>query len=142
MNSDIWLPLVTLVGGWGLAQVTETLRDRRTTDRERLARRAELQRTTLLTLQDHLLEVLKLSAIWDELDADERTRLRHATAEGRLLASRVEHEDARKAANDFVAAALGLVHPNADVTDEESEQVTMLFSRATSLIGWLLRERY
>jgi len=65
MNSDIWLPLVTLVGGWGLAQVSETLRDRRTTDRERLARRAELQRTTLLSLQDQLLEVLKLSAIWD-----------------------------------------------------------------------------
>jgi hypothetical protein len=116
MNSDIWLPLVTLVGGWGLAQVTETLRDRRTTDRERLARRAELQRTTLLTLQDHLLEVLKLSAIWDALDADERTRLRHATAEGRLLASRVEHEDARKAANDGSVRSKGtmyfVMHPH------------------------------
>jgi hypothetical protein len=25
MDTDIWLPLATLVGGWGLAQVTETL---------------------------------------------------------------------------------------------------------------------
>ena len=113
MDSDIWLPLVTLVAGWGLAQITETLRDRRTTDRERLARRAELQRTTLLSLQDHLLETFKLTARWEGLAAEERTRLRHATAECRLLASRVEHEDARKAANDFVAAALKLARPSA-----------------------------
>ena len=57
MNSDIWLPLATLVGDWGLAQVTELFRDRRTTTRERLARRAELQRTTLLELQEELAEV-------------------------------------------------------------------------------------
>jgi hypothetical protein len=44
MDSDIWLPLATLVLGWAGAQVTEALRDRRTTNREQLARRAELQR--------------------------------------------------------------------------------------------------
>jgi hypothetical protein len=30
MDSDIWLPLATLVLGWAGAQVTEALRDRRT----------------------------------------------------------------------------------------------------------------
>jgi hypothetical protein len=58
MDSDIWLPLATLVLGWTGAQVTEMLRDRRTTTRERLARRAELQRTTLLELQEALAELL------------------------------------------------------------------------------------
>jgi hypothetical protein len=50
METDIWLPLVTLALGWAGAQVTEMLRDRRMITRERLARRAELQRTTLLEL--------------------------------------------------------------------------------------------
>jgi hypothetical protein len=45
------------LGGWGLAQVTELFRDRRLSDRERHARRAELQRATLLELQDALLEL-------------------------------------------------------------------------------------
>jgi hypothetical protein len=54
MDSDIWLPLVTLVLGWAGAQVTEVLRDRRTTTRELLGRRAELQRMTLLELQEAL----------------------------------------------------------------------------------------
>ena len=31
MDSDIWLPLVTLILGWAGAQVTEKFRDRRTT---------------------------------------------------------------------------------------------------------------
>jgi hypothetical protein len=39
MDADIWLPLATLVLGWAGAQVTEMFRDRRTTTRERLARR-------------------------------------------------------------------------------------------------------
>ena len=54
MDSDIWLPIATLVLGWAGAQVTELLRDRRTSTRDRLARRAELQRTTLLELQEAL----------------------------------------------------------------------------------------
>jgi len=62
MDSDIWLPLSTLALGWAGAQVTEVLRDRRTTTRERLARRAELQRTTLLELRDALLELLRGAA--------------------------------------------------------------------------------
>jgi hypothetical protein len=57
MDSDIWLPLATLVGGWGLAQIGDLLKDRRTSDWERLARRFELQRSTLLNLQDALLEL-------------------------------------------------------------------------------------
>jgi hypothetical protein len=54
MDSDIWLPLATLVLGWVGAQVTDVLRDRRTITRDRLARQAELQRTTLLELQEAL----------------------------------------------------------------------------------------
>jgi hypothetical protein len=54
MKAETWLPILTLVLGWGLAQVTEVLRDRRATNRDRLARRAELQRMTLLELQEAL----------------------------------------------------------------------------------------
>jgi hypothetical protein len=57
MRVETWLPLVTLALGWAGAQITEILRDRRTSDRERQARQGELQRATLLDLQDALLEL-------------------------------------------------------------------------------------
>jgi hypothetical protein len=57
MKAETWLPILTLVLGWGLAQVTEVLRDRRATNRDRLARRAELQRMTLLELQEALADL-------------------------------------------------------------------------------------
>jgi hypothetical protein len=56
MKVETWLPLLALILGWGLSQITEVWKDRRASDRERLARQAELQRTTLLDLQDALLE--------------------------------------------------------------------------------------
>jgi hypothetical protein len=107
MNSDTWLPLATLVLGWAGAQVTEMIRDRRTTTRERLARRAELQRTTLLELQDALavlwrgviakvtieLAMLKEEeqeqAHWKPI-ADASRSLAVARGRVKLLASRVE----------------------------------------------------
>jgi hypothetical protein len=61
MKAETWLPILTLVLGWGLAQVTEVWRDRRVRDRDRQARQAELQRTTLLALQDVLLELFNLT---------------------------------------------------------------------------------
>jgi hypothetical protein len=54
----------------------------------------------------------------------------------------VAHEDARKAANDFLAAALPLGHPTPDVLYGEDEQATSLYIHATGLIGKLLREQY
>jgi hypothetical protein len=143
MDTDIWLPLVTLLGGWGLAQVTEVLKDWRASNRDRLARRSELQRTTLLALQDQLLEVFKLTARGPVLEAEARTQLRHATATGRLLASRVEHDDVRKEARVFLKASVRLARPNADdMTEEEIRRATDMFTDATDLIGMLLRERY
>lgn len=127
MDTDIWLPLATLLGGWGLAQVTEVLKDRRANTRDRLARRSEAQRTTLLALQDELLEVLKLTARWSVLDAEGRTQLRHATAKGRLLASRVEDDDARKEAGSFLAAAVRLARPNNDKTQEEADRLASMY---------------
>jgi hypothetical protein len=60
MDTDIWLPLAALLGGWGLAQVTEVLKDQRASNREHQARQSELQRTTFLALQDVLLDLTNL----------------------------------------------------------------------------------
>jgi len=142
METDIWLPLATALGGWGLAQVTEVLKDRRASNREHQARQSELQRTTLLALQDQLLEVFKLTASWRALEAEARTRLRHTTAMGRLLASRVEHDGARKEIRAFLKAAVRLARTTNDITEEEVSRATSMYTDATDLIGMLLRERY
>jgi hypothetical protein len=106
MDSDIWLPLATLVLGWAGAQVTELLRDRRTSTRDRLARRAELQRTTLLELQEALggawLAFLMSQLEEEELEgtglAQVSQDFRPTRARVRLLASRVEDERVRELA--------------------------------------------
>jgi hypothetical protein len=129
MDSDIWLPLVTLLAGWGLAQVTEVLKDRRAIDRERQARQAELQRATLLALQDALLEVNNLAsnvgfalfviALQDhrehpnpaakrkaeEDQAEAMHRLREATGKAELLLSRVQDQQTRTEASLLVNSA-------------------------------------
>jgi hypothetical protein len=142
MDSDIWLPLATLVGGWVLAQVTEVLRDRLASKRERLARRSEGQRATLLALQDQLLEVFKLTATGSPLEPESRTQVRHIAATGQLLASRVEDDDTRKEANSFLLAAVRLAQPSTFITEGQTQGLTSGYARATNLIGKLLRERY
>jgi hypothetical protein len=62
MKAETWLPILTLVLGWAGAQTTEVLRDRRASTRERQARETELQRSTLLELQDALLDASKLAS--------------------------------------------------------------------------------
>jgi hypothetical protein len=114
MDTDIWLPLATLVLGWAGAQVTEVLRDRRTTTRERLARQAELQRMTLLELQEGLGGAF-LSFLLAQLDESElefsealaqASRGSGATRERvRLLASRVEDARVRELVTTLVKAA-------------------------------------
>lgn len=76
MGINVWLPLVTLVGGYVGSLVTEALRERRIERRERIAREAEarvrresreadFQRETLLRTQDALFRLNK--ATWDLL---------------------------------------------------------------------------
>jgi hypothetical protein len=147
MDSDIWLPLATLVLGWAGAQVTEMRRDRRTTTRERLARRAELQRTTLLELQDALLDLMRgaagteYSMLTDLEDEEQRKQivqanLQVAVARGRveLLISRVDDERVRELATASANASLRV--------GEEDPDLERPFSVAVARIGELLRERY
>src|SRR4029453_8406420 len=111
MDSDIWLPLATLVLGWAGAQVTEVLQDRRTTTRDRLARRAELQRTTLLELQEALEGVWR-GFLASHLDEEDRAGLlaeayrdwAATSARVRLLASRIEDERVRELATALAKA--------------------------------------
>src|SRR5215211_1037209 len=108
MNADTSLPIITLVLGWAGAQVTEVFRDRRASNRDRLARQGELQGTTLLELQDALLEVSKLHnnaqfAARTTGSVNQRfehfkeatNRLSEARDKARLLASRVLDDKAR-----------------------------------------------
>jgi len=127
MKAETWLPILTLVLGWAGAQVTEVLKDRRASNRERQARQAELQRTTLLALQDVLLDLTNLvdkaaftlsvstrehpneeaktEAAREEWAA--RRRLWEATSKARLLVSRVEDDEARKQATLLLNIANG-----------------------------------
>jgi hypothetical protein len=149
MDSDIWLPLATLVLGWAGAQVTEALRDRRTTTRDRLARRAELQRTTLLELQE------ALGGAWgafllSQLEEDEleRTGLAEksreefgpARARVRLLASRVEDERVRELATALTEA--GRMVPEEPRSAQALRDLGAGYKEAVARIGELLRERY
>ena len=147
MDTDIWLPLATLVLGWAGSQVTEVLRDRRIATQERLARRAELQRTTLLELQDALLELLRGAAgtefimLTDLEDEEQRKQIAQANvkvavARGRveLLISRVDDDRVRE-----LATALASVNLRVGEEDPDLERP---FSVAVARIGELLRERY
>jgi hypothetical protein len=147
LDSDIWLPLTTLVLGWAGAQVTEMLRDRRTSTRERLARRAELQRTTLLELQDALLDLLRGAAgtvpfmLTDLEDEEQRKQvalanLKVAVARGRveLLISRIDDQRVRELATASANRSLRI--------GEEDPDLEEPFSVAVARIGELLRERY
>jgi hypothetical protein len=62
MTAQTWLPILTLALGWAGAQATEMYRHRTASGRERQARRDELQRNTLLELQDALLDASKLAS--------------------------------------------------------------------------------
>ena len=155
IDTDIWLPFAALVLGWGLAQITEVLKDRRSSNRERLARRAELQRTTLLELQDALLELWwgALGVHWlvpSGLDQpEEKPALKHLTQASRnlaatrgrvkLLASRVEDERVR----DLATASVEL---SSRVDGRSAQGAAALgeldgeYSAAVARIGELLRE--
>jgi hypothetical protein len=155
MDTDIWLPLATLVGGWGLAQVTETLKDRRASNRERLARRVELQRSTLLSLQDALLELSTAADAARHTNAlatisgpgeddrrqaarQEKQRMWQAQATAYLLHSRVEDRETRIRTTLAIATA---TYDDATAKDARKRAVRS-YNKAIDRIGELLRERY
>jgi hypothetical protein len=149
MDPDIWLPLATLVLGWAGAQVTEILRDRRTTTRERLARRAELQRTTLLELQEGLGAVWRgfLALQLEEWERDPSGHFAEASREHALivprvllLASRVEDERVRESATALAKA--GHMVPEEPESAQTFRQLRADYAEAVARIGELLRERY
>jgi hypothetical protein len=162
MDTDIWLPLATLFGGWALAQVTEVLKDRRASNREHQARQSELQRTTLLALQDVLLDLTNLAykaistgpgSRREHLDEEAKkeaarrawaaqTSLREATDKARLLISRVQDDEVRNEATSLVNAADRTRNFDLDEAIDAFENVDDGYSQLVDRLGMLLRERY
>ena len=161
MDSDIWLPLATLVLGWAGAQVTEMVRDRRTTTRDRLARRAELQRTTLLELQEVLAEIwpsllsalsVEMLGLSDEEREDARWRstvershnLAAHRARAKLLASRVDDAQVRELSTEVAKASsqVSTYGPDYRKNTATLRKLEADYSAAVARIGELLRERY
>ena len=162
MKAETWLPILTLVLGWAGAQVTEVLKDRRASNRERQARQAELQRTTLLALQDVLLDLTNLvdkaaftlsvstrehpneeaktEAAREEWAA--RRRLWEATSKARLLVSRVEDDEARKQATLLLNIANGAGDFRLDEAAQAFEEVQAGYSQVVDRLGELIRKRY
>jgi hypothetical protein len=142
------------------------LRDRRAGERECRARQAELQRTTLLALQDALLDLSKLAsdanlalfaiALEDarehpnpaakrKAEEDERQarhRVWEATAEAELLVSRVEDRRTQTEATLLVNSADMVATSDKETSDEVLSELHARYGKVIRRIGELLRERY
>jgi hypothetical protein len=176
MRAETWLPLVTFILGLAGAQITEMFRDRRTSDRERQAhdrerqvRQGELQRATLLDLQDALLELFKRTnelrtwrlpeGLWEHMSEDARAnaarhedeargRMRDSDAKVELLGSRVLDADARQAVQLFALASRSAV-PHKGMAGQmvmarpvDMTEVWVRYDDAIQRLGALIRERY
>jgi len=75
----VWFPIVTLLLGYILSSISESVRHRRTLEREREAREAErrdkaferrvtFQRATLLELQDAIMDLMRTSGAMHHQD--------------------------------------------------------------------------
>jgi hypothetical protein len=170
MKAEIWLPILTLAIGWAGAQATEMLRDRRTSEREREAskrereaRQAELQRGTLLELQDALLKVSNSAGdahaasfvttavndrgepskqIAEDREREARDRLSRANDGARLLASRVQDDQARQAVKTFLTVASMAAQFNPETAEADMKRLHGSYRKAIDLLGELIRERY
>ena len=162
MKAETWLPILTLGLGWGLAQVTEVVRDRRAGDREHRARQAELQRATLLALQDAALELSNLASdvnltgfivtleypdeaskeVAIERDVEAKARLREASRKTQLLLSRVQDDQARKDAHLLLRAADMVRILDQEAADKKLGELHARYGKLIDRLGELLRERY
>jgi hypothetical protein len=144
MKTETWLPILTLGLGWGLAQVTEVLKDRRASNRERRAREAELQRATLLELQDtlHKLSNLANDALLAFDEPQARLRFWEANAKAQLLVSRVKDQRAQTEAALVINAAEIVVTAEDEEAAEALENLHARYGTAIGRLGELLRERY
>jgi hypothetical protein len=144
MRPETWLPLVTLALGWAGGQATEAFKDRRAGKRDRGGRKADLQRGTLLSLQDTLLELFQqaeyawyaiaaLHPISEEGDPtieyqdwEDREVLTSAAsdtlepirAKAIVLASRIEDEEARRLAALFRSTNVIDANDDEEVADQ------------------------
>jgi hypothetical protein len=170
MKPETWLPLVTFILGLAGAQITEMLRDRRTSDRERQAhdrerqvRQDEWQRATLLELQDALLELSEGTSdlraqrlperVWERMSEDARAnasrrerevrrRVRDTRAKVTLLESRVLDADARHAVALFASISQLAVPQKGIPAQAEMMEVSERYVDAVERLGVLIRERY
>jgi hypothetical protein len=159
-----WLPLLTAVMGFASAGVWEWLRDRRTTKREREARRdAQLerrnvfQRETLLELQDVLMKMMHTTfsilvrhvatlAPEDETDIlvpppDLDLKHRDAMVRSSILCVRLHDETLVSLVNDFTNNLFGATSGN-DLTQRERKILSAVQTRELidERIRVLLRE--
>jgi hypothetical protein len=162
MTTETLLPLVTFILGLAGALVAEAFRDRRASNRELQARQAELQRTTLLNLQDTLLDLAnlareaRLAAVTAPLQTSDEAvkwfmnpelrqflrRLGEASDKIHLLVSRVQDDEARLEVRTFLDSATGVGNPAKKTVEEQVEQIGETYRKAIERLGKLLRERY
>jgi hypothetical protein len=162
-----WLPVLTLVLGYGLKSISDWVEHRRTSEREREARaatrkdqqverRIEFQRKTLLELQDTVMDVARTtgsmhvkdlteyreSGKWQRQlfpeDLAEQNRLAHARMA--MLASRVRDDTVRLIVGDFKDAAVkSTMSPAKDESEQALSRMMTAFEALNQRIGELLR---
>jgi len=171
MNTEVWLPLLTLGLGWAGSLATEGLRDRRLADRETRAREAEsttkqaerrddFQRETLLGLQEAIVALGQATASihredrrrhreegvpWSQLEAGEKATQSWwdaSFAVGKLKVRVLDH-DLRGLMNRFHDASTVVLLAGSEAeASVASEGMTQTGADAQQRLGELLRALY
>ncbi|MGD0167634.1 MAG: hypothetical protein ABSC51_10190 [Gaiellaceae bacterium] len=171
MDTNVWLPLLTLRLGWAGATSSEFLRDRRQEKRERQAREAEralrreerrdeFQREALLGLQEALAKLGRAATEahlhdlrehrqtgtpWPDLrlgkELDEELRL--ATLQVRMLEERVLDDELRNLVQQFLDLYTEALLARSEAEAKAAYNALIASNeRAQARLGTLLRQLY
>ncbi len=159
MPTDVWLPIATLILGYAGSLITESRRDARVRARDREAREAarqttrderrdELQRRTLLELQDALANFTRVSfQMHTEGRRNSRSEERAllATVQLNVLATRLLDDELRALVQSVQAASEAITiapRGSPEEADRAEETITERFTKANDRAGELLRSLY
>jgi predicted NodU family carbamoyl transferase len=152
-----WVPFATFVAGAAFTLVGDWARSFRETKKEQRARHASFQRETLLELQEVLSDLLRSSGQAEHAD---EMAYRQAGAWGRnqipeevsdqlnvrqrrvrVLAERVDDEDARRLATDVVDRSLDREQAKSQASSQQATIATItVFKQANERLGHLARQ--
>jgi hypothetical protein len=167
--TEVWLPLATLILGYVGSLVTEWVRDSRAATREaraqdqarthdRVERRNEFQRQTLLSMQEAVFDLVRsVGALhtedlvthqrtgkWNELGSDEwNEKNMVANRMNAMLSARVLDDNLREQIERLrTAATRVLLARSKQESEKEMDNMVALFEHVNGRVGEILRSLY